>query len=339
MKKLLLIFALLTITSTAYAGAGHDHGEGAFAGGTGPATHFKLTDRQMSNLGIASEKVEFLPITQTVTMLAFTELLPEKRAQVSPRFGGKILNIDVKVGQEVKKGQRLVTLEPIRVGNKNVTLFAPMNGFIIRLNAGIGEIVDAGDQILEIGEASQMLVRGMAYETPDINTVKVGNGVEVHLDIAPERHIDGKVQRINRVIDPESRTFSVFALIDTPKKNIQPGLQGTIEIFTGSDTPVLSVPKRSVLGELGSYFVYVLKDRDVEKRDVTIGAKTGHHIEIKSGLFPNEHVVTRGNYQLQYMSLGGIREHTDDNDDSHDDGHEQEDQPQEENNGLSGHEH
>lgn len=317
MKKLLLTLSFLTLINPAFAGPGHDHGESAFAGGAGPATHFDLTEQQMSNLGIQSAKTEFLPITDTVEMLAFTELLPEKQASISPRFGGKILDIAVKVGQEVKKGQRLVTLEPISVGNSNVVLSAPMDGFVLNLHAGVGEIVDAGGDILEIGDATQMLVRGVAYETPDINSIEVGQNVEVHLDVDPERHIDGKVQRINRVIDPESRTFSVFALIETPEGDIQAGLQGTMEIFTGNDAPVLAVPKRAVLGELGSHFVYVIKGQEIEKRDVTVGVKTAHHIEIKSGLFPNERVVTNGNYQLQYISIGGVQDH-DDDDHAHD---------------------
>jgi len=338
MQKLLLTLFLVAFISPAYAGPGHDHGESAFAGGSGPATHFDLTDQQMNNLGIQSAKVEFLPIAQAVDMLAFTELLPEKKASISPRFDGKIIDIAVKVGQEVKKGQRLVTLEPVSVGNSNVVLSAPMGGFVLNLRAGVGEIVDAGGDILEIGDASQMLVRGVAYETPDIQILKVGQKAKLHLDIAPDRHIEGKIQRINRVIDPESRTFSIFALIDTPKGDIQPGLQGTMEIFTAADAPVMAVPKRAVLGELGSYFVYVIKGQEVEKRDVTVGVKTGHHIEIKSGLFPNESVVTNGNYQLQYISVGGIQEHSDDEkshdeqeDHFHDDGHDHSDETESDN--------
>ena len=69
MKKLILTLAFLTFISPAYAGPGHDHGEGAFAGGAGPATHFDLTDQQMSNLGIQSAKAEFLAMQNTVCLL------------------------------------------------------------------------------------------------------------------------------------------------------------------------------------------------------------------------------------------------------------------------------
>ena len=335
MKKtsLVLLFLFLVYMNTAFAGPGHDHGESAFASSTGPATHFDLNSQQMSNLAIESAKVEFLPITQTVDMLSFTELLPEKKATISPRFGGKILNIAIKVGQKVRKGQKLVTLQPVSIGNNNIVLYSPIDGFVLSLNVGIGEIANVGDNLIQIGDASQMLVRGVAYETPNIAKIKVGQKAEVHIDIDPDRHIHGKVQRINHVIDPTSRIFSVYTLIDTPKGDIQPGLQGTMEIFTGDNIPVMAVPKRAVLGELGSYFVYVIKDRQVEKRDVTLGTKTSHHIEIKSGLFPNERVVTNGNYQLQYISVGGIQEHDhndkphdEQEDHSHDDGHDHEDE-------------
>lgn len=335
MKKLLLTLSFLTFinpVNPAFAGAGHDHGESAFAGGTGPVTHFELTDQQMTNLGIESAKAGFLPITKTVDMLAFTELLPERKAAVSPHFEGKIVDITIKVGEKVKKGQPLVSLQPVNVGSQKVTLYAAIDGFVVRLDAGLGEIIPTGGEIMQIGDPAQMLVRGIAYETPDISSIAVGQDVEVHLDIAPERHIEGKIQRINRVIDPESRTFSVYALIDTPEGDIQPGLQGTMEVFTGNDAPVLAVPKRAVLGELGSYFAYVIKDKAVEKRDITIGARTGHHIEIKSGLFPNERVVTSGNYQLQYISAGGVQTHDEEPQDGEHD-HNDSDQDH------SGHEH
>ena len=345
MKKLILTLSLFAfIGGSAYAGPGHDHGEGAFAGGAGPATHFDLTDQQMGNLDIQSAKAEFLPMQNTIDMLAFTELLPERTAAVSTHFEGKIVDITVKVGEEVKKNQPLVSLQPVNVGTQKITLYAALDGFVMQLDAGLGEIIPTGGNIMHIGDPTQMLVRGVAYETPDIGSIDVGQNVEVHLDVDPDRHIDGKVQRINRVIDTDSRTFSVFALIDTPEGDIQPGLQGTMEIFTSSDAPVLAVPKRAVLGELGSYFVYVIKGQEVEKRDVTVGTKSGHHFEIKSGLFPNDRVVTNGNYQLQYMSVGGIQEHDHEDEveeDSHA-GHDHENEPHDDHEGHddhSGHDH
>jgi len=309
MKNILTALAFIALVTPAYAGPGHDHGESAFAGGGAPVTHFELNEAQMENLDIRFEPVQRLPILETVDMLAFTELLPEKHATISPRFGGKILDIAVKVGQEVEKGQRLVTLEPVSVGNSNVVLTAPMSGFVASLPAGVGEIIEPGGTIMEIGDPSQMLLRGVLYETPEITKIKIGQNAHAHLDIEPERELIGTVQRINRAIDPQSRTFSIYALIETPKGDVSPGLQGRMEIATGKNDPVLAVPKRAVLGEMGTFFVYVIDGLEVERRDVMLGAKSGQHIEIKEGVELGEQVVTLGNYQLQYISVGGIHTH------------------------------
>jgi multidrug efflux pump subunit AcrA (membrane-fusion protein) len=333
--KILTFTTAVTLAAginSAYAGAGHDHGESAFASGSSLVSEFTLTDLQIQNLDVKTAKAVKLPMQQTLDMLAFTELLPEKRATISPHFEGRIINVDVKVGEKVEKGQSLVTLQPVNVGTQKVTLSAPLDGFVMNLEAGPGDIIQTGGDIMQIGDATQMLVRGVAYETPDIQNVKVGQRAEFHLDIAPDRHIDGTVQRIDRVIDPATRTFSVYALIETPEGDVKPGLQGTIEVFLGNSHPVLAVPKKAVLGDAGSYFVYVMNGRDVERRDVVIGAKSAHHIQIKSGLFDGEDVVVKGNYQLQYITAPEPASH-----DDH--GHEEHGHPETAHDEQEGHDH
>ena len=49
MKYCLIVLSLLAFSQPVLAGPGHDHGESAFAGGTGAATHFDLTDQQIEN--------------------------------------------------------------------------------------------------------------------------------------------------------------------------------------------------------------------------------------------------------------------------------------------------
>jgi multidrug efflux pump subunit AcrA (membrane-fusion protein) len=320
MNKLILSLALVSLSGAAYASPGHDHGEGAFAGGSAPATHFELTPQQYQNLQIKTAPVQSLPMQQTADMLAFTELLPERSAAISSHFEGKITDINIQIGQPVSKGQALVTLQPVNVGTQPVTLYAPIDGFVVGLDRGIGEIVQSGDDVMHLGDPSEMLVKGLVYETPIIQDIKVGQRIDFHLDIAPQHHFEGTVQRINRVIDPANRTFSIYALIDTPEGDLLPGLQGLMEVFTGDNAPVIAIPKRAVLGEIGANFVYVIEDREVRKKDVTIGAASGYHLEITEGLEEGEHVVIQGNYQLQYVTVRAEHHHDDeDGEDHHDD--------------------
>ena len=317
--RIICFLFFFTIPNILISGPEHDHGESFFSQDEIYSDFIKLSKEQVKNLNIRSEKVKLLPISETIEFLAFTELVPEKKFTVSPRFEGKIIELPIKLGQSVKEGDKIVTLQPLKVGNKNIILNAPLNGFILNINAGIGEIIKAGGNILEIGDTSHMLVRGIAYETPDINLIKFGQKVEIHLDVNPKNKINGKIQRINRVIDKKTRTFSIYAIIETPKKNIQPGLQGTMEVFINDKNYVLTVPKKALLGELGDYFVYIIKEELIEKRKVVIGARTSHHVEIKHGLTLDNAVIVNGNYQLQYISAKKHKDLTEDLEDDHND--------------------
>ena len=316
------IFLLTILYSTAaYAGPGHDHGESAFAGGGAAADHFDLTEDQIKNLNIQSAKVSLLPVAETVDMLAFTELLPEKQFHVTPRFESRVGDVFVKIGQKVNKGQPLVRLEPLIVGNPPIIQKAQIDGIVLEQNTVPGQIVSAGDVLMLIGDNSEILVRGVAYESPIIEKLEVGQHVDVHLDIAPEQHLHGELQRLDLRIDPKKRTFAVYAHIPNPPKNIQPNLQGVMEIQISQKNKVLTVPKKALLGELGAYFVYTKNGLQVEKKDVVTGKNNAGHIEIKSGLKLEDSVVTHGNYQLQYVAMGAVQDHSEGGHDDHE-GHD-----------------
>lgn len=306
----LILFALLLCPTSAYAHEGH--GDEVFANSPTASGSITLSIDQMKNLGIKSTEATMIPAQETVEMLAFTELLPEQQANITARFEGRVTALSTKLGDTVQAGQALMTIEPFSVGSSPVSLSSPIDGVVLQQNAIIGQSATPDKTLMLIGNLGQMLVKGLAYETADIQKLAVGQKVEIHLSIAPDKHLEGTVQRINRVIDPQTRLFSIYALIDTPLRDVEPGLQGTMEVMTGDENPVLTVPKQAVLGEMGSYFVYVIKARVVEKRDVTIGAKTGDHIEILKGVAAGELVVTQGNYQLQYMAATAAAAHSHD---------------------------
>ena len=66
--------------------------------------------------------------------------------------------------------------------------------------------------------------------------------------------------------------------------------------------PVVAVPRRAILGSLGNLFVFVESSDGVfEKREIVAGIRSGDLVEIIEGVLPEDHVVTVGNYQLQFL--------------------------------------
>ncbi|MCI5060586.1 MAG: efflux RND transporter periplasmic adaptor subunit [Alphaproteobacteria bacterium] len=305
MRILLIAFLVLaTIPSLAFAHAGEDHGTvpGTEGGAVqqGPIT---LSNEAIHNLDIQSVTAELKPIEEKVSMIARTQVVPEKHAFVSTIFSGQVRNLRVKLGENIIKGQPLISVEPLNIGAQTITLKSPISGRVIRQNVGIGQPVTEDTVLMEIADTSELLVQGALYETPDLAKIRVGQKAEVIVDIFPDLVIPATIQRLDVSLEDDSRTFDVYALIDNTDGSVLPNLQGELRVKVGEDPhDHLVVPKKAILENNGRSFLFVRDGNEFLRREVTLGIQAGHEVEILSGIFPGEDVVTQGNYQLQYVT-------------------------------------
>lgn len=302
--RLSLIAILIFLTSTsAFAHEGHDESGGKFdkPAPASVSAPLKLTAAAIQNLGIETAPAILKPVSDSITVQTQIAVLPEKQATVTPRFQGKIVSLNAKLGQAVKKGQALVTLEPLSIGNAPVTLTAPAAGYVSSVKAVLGQVVEAGADLIEIGNTGQVLAKGSVYESPDMHRLKAGQRVTLILDSLPTHVFSGVLQRFDRLVNPETRTLDVYALLEGDSSVLLPNLQGQMTIAVGEMSDRLMIPRKAVLGDRGSLFVFVREGELFEKRLVVLGKKNGTDVEIIEGVLPDEAVVIQGNYQLQYM--------------------------------------
>ncbi|MDQ3314175.1 MAG: efflux RND transporter periplasmic adaptor subunit [Verrucomicrobiota bacterium] len=298
MKRLyLLLVALLPLVALAHEG--HVHGPGETeAVATGPVV---LTDEAIKNLGVQTVEANLAPLQRTIAMIGRIEGLPERLAKIAPRAEGRVAEILVKLGDRVTAGQPMLRFEPRTVGNPPVILNSPINGFVVRQEASLGQALNPDTVLMEVADYSQVLARGMTFESPDLSLIKPGQNARVRLDVFPERLFEGKVQRLDVGLERESRTFEVYVLLDNPELQLRPNMQASVAIAIG-DQEVLAVPQRAVLGDLGNLFVFVRDGNTFERRNVVLGMKAGDQVEIVEGVLPGDNVVTEGQYQLQFAT-------------------------------------
>lgn len=317
-QDLITITLFMALSSIVLAGAGHDHGESQFSGSSA-SDAFTLPQSTIDNLDIQSRPVLLEPLSRTIQLLAQVKLLPEKRAIITPRFAGKVDALYVKLGDTVKKDQKLVRINPLTVGSSAVSITAPMSGILSEQKGVIGQVVQPGDMIMEVSDRSEVLVKGITYDVSQVNVIQIGQSVSIQVDALPSAVFEGHIQRIDQAIDEQNRTFSVYALVPNMKQHLMPHMQGLMDIAIGSsdEIPVISIPTKAILGTVGQKFVYVMDGNHFEKRNLTLGIKKGNRQEVLSGVFPGEEVVIQGNYQLQYVTPEGEQTQTDDHGHAH----------------------
>lgn len=297
MRHLLLLTALLLLCAPA-AVAHVGHGEAPGDAGAVLVPVIELDDAVIQNLGIATEPARLGAAGRELTLNATIEYLPELYAAVTPKANGTVSEIAVKIGDAVRKGQRLVTFLPTFVGASPVHVASPMDGFVVKQNAVMGQPLTPETRILEIADTRQLLVKGITYSATDFARIKIGQGVRV--TSARGSTLAGGVQRLDVGSDKESRTLAIYALIDNPDGSLFANAPVSMAVSVEAGGEALSVPAKAVLGEMGNYFLFVRDGNRFERRALTLGRKLGDRMEILEGVLPNEAVVTVGNYQLQY---------------------------------------
>lgn len=304
MKKLLITSALVAViglSTPAFAHEGEDHAAAPGTEETAQVTSIiKLSETAINNLGIQTVKATIAPRATTVDMNGIVDFLPERQAIATSQAVGRISEIHVKTGEKVSKGQSLLTIQPIFVGSSPVSIPSPLDGYVTRQNVVLGQSVTPEAGLVEIGDSSEVLVRGVMYETPDVAKVQVGQNVSINSSLIGNEPLKGKVQRMDGAYDRGSRTLNVYALVENPGRRLLANMQVVLSIEVTEPADILTVPVKAILGESGEQFVFVRSGNEFERRSVKLGAKFGTEREVLEGVFPDEEIVTVGNYQLQF---------------------------------------
>jgi membrane fusion protein, heavy metal efflux system len=315
--SLSLILSLLPLS----AGPGHDHGPAPGEGGGSASGPVELSDSAIQNLGISVAEAVLAPLQKQLGLPARLEPLPEKDARISARFDGTVLEVLAKLGEQVKKGQPLLKLDPNLIGNPPVIYRAPLDGTVTQVQLSQGQAFSTGDLLMQVSDYREMLVRGTAYDRPELGEIKAGQKASIVVDVFPGQTFTGTVQRLDAALDSQALTFEVYVLLDNQDLGLRPHQQARMFLGLGEASEVLSVPSRAVLGELGNFFVFVKQGNLFERRSVTLGIKSGDRVEIVDGVLPGEEVVTHGNYQIQYASPKAAEGHHDDHGSADEHGH------------------
>lgn len=190
-----------------------------------------------------------------------------------------------------------------------VTVASAVGGFVAQQSVSAGEAVAAGTPLYRVVDtAGGVWAAAQVYEK-DLAQVRVGQPVEVVTAAYPGQVFKGRVDSVDPAVDPETRTLAVRAVLANPGGRLKPEMFATLRVTT-SDRPaaVSVIPRSAVVEADGAQLVYVQNGPDVfEPVEVELGQLSGELIEVKSGVYPGDLVVSRRAFQLRAQALkGGI---------------------------------
>lgn len=203
---------------------------------------------------------------------------------------------------------------------RRTTIFSPLTGRVIALNAEQGEVVVSGTMnnpasvIGTVADLSEILAEVDVDET-EIVDVAPGLVAQVDVDAIPEKRYRGAVVEVGssgytRPQQPDVQFFRVKVLLDEPDERLKPGMsaRAEIEVTTRENAiviPIQAVVERPVEGgeEEEETVVFQVEEERAARRPVETGISDATHVEITSGLAVGDRVVTG-----PYRSLKKLRD-------------------------------
>ncbi|TAG96030.1 MAG: efflux RND transporter periplasmic adaptor subunit [Oscillatoriales cyanobacterium] len=187
-----------------------------------------------------------------------------------------------------------------------VTVVAPIAGIVADREITPGESVNSAEKpLMSILNDSSVFATANIYEK-DLNLVKNGQELTVKIASLPNRTFRGKISFIGSIVEGETRAVPVKALLDNSEGILKPGMFAELEILTDKTaTNILAIPVSAVVEANGKQLVYVKNGDAFQAMEVALGQTSGDLVEIKSGLFEGDLIVTQRAPQLYAQSLRG----------------------------------
>ncbi|MBD0404839.1 efflux RND transporter periplasmic adaptor subunit [Flammeovirga sp. EKP202] len=307
---------------------------------------------------VATEKVTSSTLSNKIRLTGTVEALPNKQIRIPAIVSGRVTNVMVAIGDEVKKGQVLAKIysadmaevkqewieakanvdreeKEFEVANSlfdaglssalelqqakseleaakaqlekvNQTLQlmgesnnathivrAPMSGTVIEKNITANMLLrdDFEDAMFTIVNLSDVWVKINVFES-DLSKVQLGAKVEAKAMAYPNETFTGKIEKMSKMIDPETKVLSARVAMSNEDKKLLPNMAMNVVVYQNFDEEVLEVPDNAIVFHNNKDYVVKKVGQEFKVVPVTVKGNNDNKVFISGDLKSNDHVVS-----------------------------------------------
>jgi cobalt-zinc-cadmium efflux system membrane fusion protein len=217
---------------------------------------------------------------------------PGHVSHIGARFEGTVTDVKVTIGQWVKKGDLLATVE----ANQSLSSYpihAPFDGIITARHANPGELAQK-QPLFTVADYSFMWVELKVFPQ-DMTKVRAGQKVSLILN---DKRINTTIDHV--VPNDDDHPFILArASIDNPDNRLSAGMMAQGKIIINQQNVPIAVNQSALQTLEGHPVVFVKTTTGFEARQVSLGLKDDQFVEITQGLKAGEQYVIKNSYTLK----------------------------------------
>ncbi len=217
-------------------------------------------------------------------------------AKVTARFPGPIRKLGANVGDQVRAGQVLATVES-NLSLSNYTIAAPIAGVVLARTATVGALATEGTPLFEVADLSSLWVDLHIFGA-DAEHIRAGVPVTV-TRMSDGASIETTLERVLPGMATASQSTVARATIANDDGLWRPGSAVRARITVAQQQAALVVPL-SALQNFRDWDVVFIRIGDTyEVRPVELGQRDGDRVEVLSGIHAGDAVVVEQSYLVK----------------------------------------
>ncbi len=259
------------------------------------AVAIKLTPEQIEAADIGLASAGPASIRETLPLYGVIAPNAERVREVVARFPGLIHSVGKKVGDSVRQGETLASIES-NESLQSYALRSPLAGVVTMRSANPGE--QSGDKMLfTVADLSTVWVE-LSLFPRDVAKVRVGQSVRVKSSDAG-LEAQGKVVYVAPFGQSANQTLTARVLLDNQDRRWAPGLYVNAEVTLAEATAPLSIRAEAVQNLDGRASVFVQDKDGFAPHAVKLGRRDSENVEVLSGLDAGATYATANSFVLK----------------------------------------
>lgn len=254
-----------------------------------------LTDAQLKTAAIELAKVGPASIHETLSFYGTVEANGEKVQRVGARFVGTVRSVNKKVGDSVREGEVLATVES-NESLKTYSITSALNGVVAERNINVGEQTNDKTAFVIVDLSTVWI--DVAVFPRDAGKVHVGQKVRAG-NPANDVTAEGEIVAIAALGTSGNQSLSARVLLTNTERQWTPGLFVNADVLLEKKQVVLAIRNEALQDHEGKQVVFVKEKDGFEPRAVKLGRTDGESTEVLSGIKAGETYASKNSFIIK----------------------------------------
>lgn len=196
-----------------------------------------------------------------------------------------------KAQAESKRADAVVSIN--KSNDNGYLVKSPLSGYVVEKNLTNNTQVraDNGQNLFTVADLSTVYVLANVYES-DIAKIQTGDPVKITTLSYPNKVFDGKIDKIDNMLDPDNKAMHARIKIENPGNLLKPGMFANILIKAKSGEDLPFIDANTIVFDNDKNYVLVIDGpAKVHIQPITVAKTVEDRAYISAGLKPGDRIV------------------------------------------------